>query len=49
MENFIIGLTPPSPPFWSQLWKILKNIYYFIASKSGLVLNYNVFFLNYGI
>ena len=24
MENSIIGLTPPSPPFWPKLWKILK-------------------------
>ena len=39
MENSIIGLTPPSPPpFWPKLWKILKNINYFMASKSGLVL-----------
>ena len=36
MENSIIGLTPP--PFWPKLWKILKNINYFMASKSGLVL-----------
>ena len=39
MENSIIGLTPPlPPPFWPKLWKILKNINYFMASKSGLVL-----------
>ena len=37
MENSIIGLTPPLPPlFWPKLWKILKNINYFLASKSGL-------------
>ena len=36
MENSIVGLTPP-PPFWPKLWKILKNINYFMTSKSGLV------------
>ena len=29
---------PPPPLFWPKLWKILKNINYFMASKSGLVL-----------
>ena len=38
MEFSIIGLTPLPPPFWPKLWKILKNINYFMASKSGLVL-----------
>ena len=38
MENSIIGLTSLSSPFWPKLWKILKNINYYMASKSGLVL-----------
>ena len=29
---------PLTPLFWQKLWKILKNINYFMASKSGLVL-----------
>ena len=39
MEFSIIGLTPLPPPFWPKLWKILKNINYFMASKSSLVIN----------
>ena len=45
MEISITGLTPPPPPFWPKLWKILKNInYYMASSKSGIVLKYIVFF-----
>ena len=49
MKNSIIGLTPPPPFFLPKLWKILKNINYFMASKSGLVLKKKCIFLNYGI
>ena len=45
MENSIIGLTPPLPPFFGQNnGKFCKIL--IIASKSGLVLNQNVFFFN---
>ena len=37
----LTGLNP-LPPIWPKLWKILKNINYFMASKSDLALKYTV-------
>ena len=49
MENSIIGLTPPTPPFLDKIMENFEKYWLFNGLKKWSSIKINCIFLNYGI